>query len=47
MRKDNILYVVIPCYNEEEVLEETTRKLKEKMNKLIKAKKIWKSYKNI
>ncbi len=40
MRKDNILYVVIPCYNEEEVLEETTRQLKEKMNKLIKAKKI-------
>ena len=40
MRKDNILYVVIPCYNEEEVLEETTRQLKEKMEKLIKDKKI-------
>lgn len=35
-----ILYVVIPCYNEEEVLEETTRQLKEKMSKLIKNKKI-------
>lgn len=35
-----ILYVVIPCYNEEEVLEETTRQLKEKMSKLIKDKKI-------
>lgn len=36
----DILYVVIPCYNEEEVLEETTRQLKEKMNNLITAKKI-------
>lgn len=35
-----ILYVVIPCYNEEEVLEETTRQLKEKMSHLIKNKKI-------
>lgn len=34
------LYVVIPCYNEEEVLEETTKRLKEKMGKLIKDKKI-------
>lgn len=36
----NILYVVIPCYNEEEVLEETTKRLKEKLNTLIKKKKI-------
>lgn len=40
MRKDNILYVVIPCYNEEEVLNETTKQMKEKMQKLIKDKKI-------
>ena len=40
MRKDNILYVVIPCYNEEEVLEETTKQLKVKIEKLIKDKKI-------
>lgn len=40
MRKDNTLYIVIPCYNEEEVLEETTKQLKEKLNKLIKDKKI-------
>lgn len=40
MKKNNILYVVIPCYNEEEVLEETTKQLKTKMNELIKAKKI-------
>lgn len=40
MKKRNILYVVIPCYNEEEVLEETTKQLKSKMEKLISDKKI-------
>ncbi len=40
MKKDPILYVVIPCYNEEEVLGETTRQLKIKMETLIKNKKI-------
>lgn len=40
MKRDKTLYVVIPCYNEEEVLEETTKRLKEKLNKLIKDKKI-------
>ncbi len=35
-----ILYVVIPCYNEEEVLEETTKQLKEKISKLISEKNI-------
>lgn len=34
------LYVVIPCYNEEEVLKETKKRLKIKMNSLIKKKKI-------
>lgn len=34
------LYVVVPCYNEEEVLAETTKRLKEKMETLIKNKKI-------
>ena len=38
--KNNILYLVIPCYNEEEVLEETTKRLKDKFNKLISLKKI-------
>lgn len=38
--KQEILYLVIPCYNEEEVLEETTRQLKIKMEKLIKDKVI-------
>ena len=36
--KDNILYIVIPCYNEEDVLEETTKRLKVKMNKLVENK---------
>lgn len=36
----DILYVVIPCYNEEEVLPETTKRLKEKLSKLIKNKVI-------
>lgn len=31
MKKNNTLYVVLPCYNEEEVLEETTKRLKEKL----------------
>ncbi|MGG7143983.1 glycosyltransferase family 2 protein [Clostridium nigeriense] len=30
-----ILYLVIPCYNEEEVLEETSKRLLEKINKMI------------
>ena len=40
MKKDPILYVVIPCYNEEEVLPETTKRMKEKLTNLIKNKKI-------
>ena len=39
-RKKKILYVVIPCYNEEEVLNITTEALTSKMNDLIKRKKI-------
>lgn len=34
------LYVVIPCYNEEEVLKETSRQLHEKFKNLISQKKI-------
>lgn len=36
------LYVVIPCYNEEEVLKETTKRLKEKLTNLIDKKIIGK-----
>lgn len=36
MKKEkSVLFVVIPCYNEEEVLLETTKQLKEKLNNLI------------
>ena len=31
------LYIVVPCYNEEEVLRETTKRLKAKLNKMIEA----------
>ena len=44
-KKDVILYLVIPCYNEEEVLGITTEALNEKMKKLIKDKKISKNSK--
>ena len=40
MSSISTLYVVVPCYNEEEVLHETTKRLKEKLEKLIKSKKI-------
>ena len=33
--KNNILYIVVPCYNEEEVLEITAKELKQKVNNLI------------
>ena len=45
MRKIDTLFIVIPCYNEEEVLEETTKRLKGKMDKLIKDKVISKNSK--
>ena len=35
--KGNILYVVVPCFNEEEVLGETSARLKEKLSSLIKS----------
>ena len=34
MNKNDILYLVIPCYNEEEVLHETARQLLDKMNSM-------------
>lgn len=36
----DILYIVVPCYNEEEVLPETSKRLKEKMTTLISAGKV-------
>lgn len=43
--KDNLLYVVVPCYNEEEVLETTTRELTKKLDKMVKEKLISKESK--
>ncbi len=40
MKKNSILYIVVPCYNEEDVLKETTKRLKEKLNILISKKVI-------
>ena len=36
----NKLYMVMPCYNEQEVLPETSKRLKEKLSTLVKAGKI-------
>ena len=36
----DVLYLVIPCYNEEKVLPETSRQLKEKLNHIILNEKI-------
>lgn len=40
-----IIYFVIPCYNEEQCLAETTKRLKSKLDELIKIKKISKKSK--
>lgn len=40
MERDNRLFAVIPCYNEEEVLPETAKRLKEKFLQLINQGKI-------
>ena len=37
MKKNNILYLVVPCYNEEEVLPETNKRLLKKYDSLIKS----------
>ncbi len=37
---NNTLYMVIPCYNEQEVLHETAKRLREKYSALISAGKI-------
>lgn len=40
MKNKDILYIVVPCYNEELVLKETTKRLKEKIENLVASKKI-------
>ncbi len=44
-RKKNILYLVFPCYNEEEMLTISTKEIEKKMTKLIKDGKISKDSK--
>lgn len=38
--KPKILYIVIPCYNEQEVLSETAKRIRNKMTALIDARQI-------
>lgn len=40
MKQPEILYMMVPCYNEEEVLHETAKQLKEKYQDLIKQQSI-------
>lgn len=40
MKRSLVLYVVVPCYNEAEVLHETAKQLKQKISQLIKTRKI-------
>lgn len=39
-RRENTLYLVVPCYNEEEVLLQTAQVMQDKLNRLIKENKI-------
>lgn len=43
LRDDNVLYIVVPCYNEEEVIYETAKRLKDKVNDLINKSQIAKN----
>ena len=40
MNENKTLYIVVPCYKEQEVLPETSKRLKEKLNALIAAGKV-------
>ena len=43
IKEKPILYIVIPCYNEEEVIEETVRRLTEKIDSMIAAGQVAKN----
>ncbi len=45
MASETVLYMVIPCYNEQEVLPDSAEKLKNKITDLIAGKKISKQSK--
>ena len=34
--RGNVLYLVVPCYNEEEILERTAEVMREKITRMIK-----------
>lgn len=38
--RENILYLVVPCYNEEEGLEHSARVMREKVRRLVREEKI-------
>ena len=38
--RSNILYLVVPCYNEEEVLPHTAQVMQDKLERLVKEDKI-------
>lgn len=40
MNEKNTLYIVVPCYKEQEVLPETSKRLREKMHQLMDEGKI-------
>lgn len=40
MKKEAVLYIIIPCYNEEPVLMETERRLSEKLGKMIESQMV-------
>ena len=40
MADKTVLYLVVPCYNEEEVLDETAKQLTKKMKELLDGGKI-------
>ena len=46
MNKKNILYIVIPCYNEEAVIRETAKQVAMKMQQLYEKARHNKSWKN-
>ena len=43
MGKKKVIYMVVPCYNEEEVLDETTRQLTAKIQSLMQKKLVKKA----
>ena len=47
MSSETVLYMVIPCYNEQEVLPDSAEKLKNKITDLIAKKKYIKTARSV